>query len=204
MGDSNENALPMALMKEVNYLNQRFIGLMVAAAEQGKIDLEPELQRSLGTIPARRHPPVPVAPFLLYRVSHEANESLPGCLDGFNDAVAELTTLSLSFLWHLSREDLLAAQMVSGAGARWCQQLARLSIVDLVGLTAGASLQARLIDVPGYWQDLARRRGISALQRASLGAAGLQLILSRSRRKRVEGALTLPATSSSSEDARLI
>ncbi len=124
-------------------------------------------------------------------------------LDQFDPAVTELITLSLGFLWQLARNDLQAAQLIAGTDRAWCEQLAALGIAELTGLTLSARLHPRLIDVPGFWQDLARRRGISALQRASLGAAGLQIIMSRARHRRGI-APTLPTTKTRHVGSRLV
>ena len=87
-------------------------------------------------------------------------------------------------LWQLARDNRPAACAVSGCDVDWCDALAGLSIATLAELSRAVALRPRLIDVPDYWHDMARRRGISALQRTSHGPAGMQLILSNERRTR--------------------
>ncbi len=176
------------LFADVTAFNRQFVQLLVATQAAGRFAMDPELVRRLRA--RNEAPPAqwPDCPFLLFRLV--ADTSVPDAVNEpairqDDDGVAELITLSLGFLWQLARERPHAAAIVSGAAPSWCRQLALLDIAELAGLSLGAGLQPRLIDVPGFWQDLARRRGISVLQRASLGATGLQLIMSRARRSRV-------------------
>lgn len=187
-----KTAMPTHLLEEISLLNQKFVALLIAAADNSQIHMDADLLKSMRQATGR----LPIQlPFLLYRVRRDDEipaVEIPGCLGRYDERVNELTTITISFLWHLVQDDPLTAQIVSGASHEWCAQLRQQSIAGLASVATGARVQARLIDVPGYWQDLARRRGISTLQRASLGAAGLQLILSRNRRCRVEQSLALP------------
>lgn len=188
------------LRGEIADLNQRFIDLLLYAGRHRRIEIESGLLHRIERTRQRDPSRITETPFLLYRVVRdlEAQPGIPppGCLPADDERVSDLVTLTMGFLWQVARDDLLVASVVAGAGRAWCGQLAALSIAQLAGVSLRAGLQARLIDVPGYWQDLARRRGISALQRASLGAAGMQIILSRSRRERVEQSFRLPVAGS--------
>lgn len=179
--------LDARLLIDVTELNRQFVRILLSANRAGRLPVEAELVRRLDARCAESADGWPGCPFLLFRVvaedSRPAAVSLP-CIEQHQPSVAGLITLTLGFLWQLARERPQAAQIVSGASRDWCEQLSDLTIAGLAGLSTRAALQPRLTDVPGFWQDLARKRGISALQRASLGAAGLQLIMSLERRKR--------------------
>lgn len=173
------------LLADVSALNRRFIGELAAAAGVGRFAADPELARRLAARLRQVDPRWPDCPFLLYRLvrSHEAAE--PACLDPYAPGVSSLVTVTLGFVWQLAREQSPAARAVTGADEDWCDALGALCIAQLPLLSNHLSLRPRLIDVPGFWQDLARHKGISALQRASLGATGMQLIHARNRRARV-------------------
>ncbi|MEM7611014.1 MAG: hypothetical protein AAF270_05015 [Pseudomonadota bacterium] len=183
-----DSAFDRQLIKEIVGLNQRFIEIIINANRLGEFAIDAGLVEKLAERLREASPSWPDCPMLLYRVV--ANDQGDTCaadtrLDHYDPSVTELITLSLGFLWQLARLDSRAAQLVAGVDAGWCEHLAALDVASLAGLPAHARLQPRLIDVPGFWQDLARRRGISFLQKNSLGAAGLQISLSRVRRGRV-------------------
>ena len=186
--------LDARLLGDVTELNRQFVRILLSANRAGRVPVEDELVRRLDARCSENAAGWPGCPFLLFRVvaedSRSAAVSLP-CIEQHQAHVGGLITLTLGFLWQLARERPQAAQIVSGASDAWCQQLAGLTIAGLAGLSSRAALQPRLTDVPGFWQDLARKRGISALQRASLGAAGLQLIMSVERRQRVTNSSVL-------------
>lgn len=188
------------LLGDVTALNRQFIRILLDANRAGQMPIEEELVRRLDARCAEDSARWPGCPFLLFRVVGEdtglAAIGFP-CIERHDSRVARLITLALGFLWQLARERPQAAQIVSGASADWCAHLAGLTIAGLGGLSARAALQPRLTDVPGFWQDLARKRGISALQRASLGAAGLQLIMSVERRRRVSASSVLNVNAAS-------
>ena len=179
------------LLEDIAAMNRRFIAVLVDAATARRVQAEPELVGRLVRRLDAGDRRWPACPFLLYRPLRHERAPADVCLDRDDPAVVALVTLTLGFLWQLARDNPPAAQAVSGTDAAWCRALAKLSIAHLSLLSAELTLRPRLIDVPGFWQDLTRRRGISALQRASLAAAGMQLILARGRRARAAGALDL-------------
>ena len=180
-----EPSLHPALLHDVSALNRRFIAVLAAAARDGQFAAEPGLTQRLSARLSGVDPGWPGCPFLLYRMVR--GDDAPGAtrLDAYDADVASLVTVTLGFVWHLAREHRPAARAVTGADDSWCDALAATSIAALPALSNHLSLRPRLVDVPGFWQDLARRSGISVLQRASLGATGMQLIHARARRDRV-------------------
>ncbi|MEO0615888.1 MAG: hypothetical protein AAFY69_07100 [Pseudomonadota bacterium] len=180
-----EPSLHPALLHDISALNRRFIAVLAAAARNGRFAAEPGLTQRLSARLGGADPRWPNCPFLLYRMVK--SDDTPGStrLDAYDADVASLVTVTLGFVWQLAREHRPAARAVTGAGDRWCDALAAMSIAALPALSNHLSLRPRLVDVPGFWQDLARQSGISALQRASLGATGMQLIHARARRDRV-------------------
>ena len=190
------------VVSEVCSLNQAFIKTMLSAAEAGRMALEPRLKASLQSAHEAATGSVGRCPFLLYRLEfpppavHEGAASLLG---GDSDGATSLASMTLAFLWQLARSDMAAARIVAGASAAWCQDLAGRPLAELAPLAREAVLTPRLIDVPGYWRDLTRERGISALQRASLGAAGLQMLMSQSRQQRLPAQLPAAPESQWSE-----
>ncbi len=186
--------LNATLLRDVSALNRRFVAVFVDAATHGAFAADAELVRRLSTRLTRSRTGWPECPFLLYRLVLVDEAADATRLDPVDPGVAALVTVSLSFVWQLAREHPPAARAVAGADAEWCDALAAMDIAQLSLLAGQVTLRPRLVDVPGFWQDLARRRGISPLQRASLGATGMQLILARARRARVarEWSPTLP------------
>lgn len=164
------------LIDEIYELNQTFIGLMLEHDDRGRFCIEPSLREALVENRLR----LPKCPFLLFRpivqrFGEADNVSIPiGEL-----GVAALVVATLTSVRELAKRDLPAAMLVTGANESWCRDLTRRTPADVLDLARECALRPRLIDVPGYWQDLVRQAGISALQRASLGASGLQLIHSR-------------------------
>ena len=188
------NTFDMALLDELDDLNQRFARLLLERVETGELALAPGLTEALRVRLHDHGGRLPTCPFLLYRVTSAppAVADAPGALRGGNGEVAALAALTLTFLWRLAREDLPVVRLVAGADAGWCDTLASAAPTRLAALAGEATLRARLVDVPGYWQDLVRSTGISTLQRASLGAAGLHLVMSRRRRSRPAHPLQWP------------
>ncbi|MEO0346100.1 MAG: hypothetical protein AAF229_07550 [Pseudomonadota bacterium] len=180
-----EPSLHPALLHDVSALNRRFIALLIGAARDGRFAAEQGLTQRLSTRLSGTDPGWPDCPFLLFRMVR--GEEAPGStrLDAYDTDVASLVTVTLGFVWNLAREHRPAARAVTGTDDAWCDALAAMSIAALPVLSNQLSLRPRLVDVPGFWQDLARQSGISALQRASLGATGMQLIHARARRDRV-------------------
>ncbi|MEO0574932.1 MAG: hypothetical protein AAF004_05665 [Pseudomonadota bacterium] len=172
------------LIDDIDQLNQRFIDLMMAAAADTQMALGQPLYDRLQTLASTQRR-VAACPFLLFRLCFDAEMAHAPVLCRQRPGVSELVLLSLSILWQVAKSDLHAATLVSGADQSWCQDLAQRPLTSLESLAGLATLRPRLIDVPGYWQDLSQPNGISALQRASLGAAGWQIIMSRSRRRRL-------------------
>ncbi|MEM8547355.1 MAG: hypothetical protein AAGF46_04240 [Pseudomonadota bacterium] len=183
------------VVSEVCSLNQAFIKTMLSAAAAGRMALEPRLQEALQSAHEAATGSVGRCPFLLYRLEfpppavHEHAASSLGGGRGDSDGATSLASMTLAFLWQLARSDMAAARIVAGASVTWCQDLAGRPLAELAPLARQAVLTPRLIDVPGYWRDLTRERGISALQRASLGAAGLQMLMSQSRQQRLPAQL---------------
>ncbi|MEM9171069.1 MAG: hypothetical protein AAGA84_00035 [Pseudomonadota bacterium] len=172
---------------QVQSLNQAFIGELYAAAQAQRVAVEPTLITALSTARHERHSSLRQCPFLLFRIEIGhcgVNEPSGVWLGAHHDSTATLICAALTFIWQLAKTDIAAARLVSGAPISWIEDLAQRQLAELVGFAKASHLRPRLIDVPGYWHDLLRRSGISALQRASLGAAGLQMCLSRSRLNR--------------------
>lgn len=182
------------LLREIAALNRRFVRLLLDGAASDQVALDAALAADLRRASQSPRALFEHCPFLLFRIVTDTEARVCDVqLPPYDERVGHLTSVSLSFLWQLARDDQTAAQIVSGAGPAWCEALASRPLVSLTQLSVRAHLQPRLVDVPCFWQDLSRRRGLSALQRASMGAAGLQLILSRSRRQRVERDFALTA-----------
>lgn len=49
----------------------------------------------------------------------------------------ELQVAGLGFVWQLSRRNPYVARLACGASAQWCESIARLTIVELIGRAAG-------------------------------------------------------------------
>ena len=190
--------LDHAVLKEICELNQRFIDIVTdLPPDRFLVDgFElPTLVAESGN-EARRH--LARCPFLLFRIV--ARPMTASVADAAGPAAGragderELARLALSFLWQLARANPFAARIVSGTPARWCEELAALSIVRLIetATTCDVELRPRLTSVPGFWRDLLGSTGPRpALRRETIGVAGLQLIMSRSRRKRAPEFLPL-------------
>lgn len=173
-----------SLVKDIDQLNQRFIDLMLAAAADAQMTLGQPLYDRLHAL-SGSDGRVASCPFLLFRLCFEPDVAHAPVLSRERAGVSELVLLSLTVLWQVAKSDLSAATLVSGAAHSWCQDLSQRRLSELETIAGLATLRPRLIDVPGYWQDLSHPGGISALQRASLGAAGWQIIMSRARRGRL-------------------
>jgi hypothetical protein len=190
--------LDHAVLKEIYELNQRFIDMVPELPpdrfQADGSELPPLVAGS--SAEARRH--LARCPFLLFRiVATPAPASIAdaaGGARGHPGAERELARLALSFLWQLARANPFAARVVSGTPARWCDELATLSIVRLIetATTCDIELQPRLATVPGFWRDLLGASGPRPpLRREAIGVAGLQLIMSKSRKKRAPEFLPL-------------
>lgn len=177
--------LTAALLRDVSALNRRFMAVFVEAAATGRFRVDAALVRRISERLSTSGAGWPDCPFLLFRLVLVDETPDSTRLDPVDPEVAALVTVSLGFVWQLAREHPPAARAIAGADADWCHALAAMDIAGLSLLAGTVTLRPRLVDVPGFWQDLARRRGISALQRASLGATGMQLIMARTRRERV-------------------
>ncbi len=177
--------LTAPLLRDIAALNRRFMAVFVDASRDGRFAADADLVRRLSTRLSQTRGGWPDCPFLLYRIVLVDEVGDATRLDPVEPGVAALVTVSLSFVWQLSREHPPAARAVAGADAEWCEALAAMDIAQLSLLAGQVTLRPRLVDVPGFWHDLARRRGISSLQRASLGATGMLLIQARARRARV-------------------
>lgn len=193
-----ENIFSRPLIREIAALNQGFIDLLITAADSDCIPMDMRLRERLNRMLQQPQDTLRRCPFLLFRLCFDDVALTPDvlALRASQTGVTPLATITLSFLWQLARRDVAGCELVSGADGDWCQQLARTAMADLVDIAATANLRARLTDVPGYWQDLSRPDAISALQKASLGAAGWQIIMSTSRRRRLPRSLPdIPAHS---------
>ncbi|MEN7342456.1 MAG: hypothetical protein AAAFM81_05905 [Pseudomonadota bacterium] len=191
-----QSSLSTRLFEQISALNQSFIDVMDVAARSGAVDVSHDILHGLTHAHADQQSHFDRLPFLLYRL-YDAASTHPGP-SGIPDDIAgasDLVTLTASFIWQLAQEDVALATLVTGFDQVWCQNFGQNSIADLAGFATRARLRIRLVDAPGYWQDLVRQRGISSLQRASLGATGLQLILSRARRHRARRSLPKITTS---------
>ncbi len=175
----SETRFNRELLEEIHSLNQLFVEQMLRASERGAFALDDGLADAL------RAPgfALPRCPFLLFRpVRRDANLGVGTTIPAQSDRAAGLVSTTLTLLRSVAREDLPAACLLAGADANWCESLATLRTDALLELSQACDLKPRLVDVPGFWQDLLRSRSVSRLQRASLGATGLQLILSRRHR----------------------
>lgn len=194
--------LDNATLQEIILLNQLFIGVLPGLPAAG---FAAAAAPALPALPARPRQGFKAAlrscPFLLFRVADPvaparvADKPMAGA---DTDAAAQrLITFALGFLWQLARSNPFAVQLVSGAQARWCEELAALNIAQLVALAQRAQLLPRLTDTPGFWEDLL---GVSSPAlpgpRRTLGIAGLQLIMSRARRQSPPAFLALSGTPS--------
>lgn len=195
--------LTAPLLRDISALNRRFMAVFVDAALGGRFAADADLVRRLSTRLSQRRGGWPDCPFLLYRIVLVDEAADATRLDPLDPGVAALVTVSLGFVWQLAREHPPAARAVAGADADWCDALAAMDIAQLSLLAGEVTLRPRLVDVPGFWQDLARRRGISSLQRASLGATGMQLIQARARRARVAREWSPPSRLGNVADRRL-
>ncbi|MEL7309939.1 MAG: hypothetical protein AAFN07_00385 [Pseudomonadota bacterium] len=166
------------LISEIHELNQSFVELMLRAYRGGDFALDPVLAKALDQ-PDRV---LPQCPFLLFRPVERADDDVSVVLRANDDFAQGLVVATLTLLRQLAREDLPTVRLLTGESVRWCRTLAALTPSELVRLAPRLDLKPRLVDVSGFWQDLVRARGVSRLQRASLGATGLQLVLSRPRR----------------------
>ena len=167
------------LLEEIHLLNQLFVEQMLRASECGTFALDDGLADAL-RVPGFV---LPRCPFLLFRpVRRDATVAAGTTISAQGDKAAGLVGATLTLLRSVAREDLPAACLLAGGDANWCESLAALRPDELLELVQSCDLKPRLVDVPGFWQDLLRSRSVSRLQRASLGATGLQLILSRRHR----------------------
>ncbi|MEL7022416.1 MAG: hypothetical protein AAGL69_01645 [Pseudomonadota bacterium] len=167
------------LVNEINELNQSFVDLMLRAYHAGTFPLDSVLANALD----RSERVLPACPFLLFRPIARLDQVSGSLVLTTTDDVGQgLVMATLTLLRQLARDDLPTVRLLTGAPASWAQSLADLSARDLVHLAPRLDLKPRLVDVAGFWQDLVRAREVSELQRASLGATGLQLVLSRRHR----------------------
>ena len=89
-----------------------------------------------------------MAPLLLFSLREEDTEywdhvladdtqgSLLPATDPPDDAILQLQAAGLGFLWQLSRRNAYTARLVCGAPAKWCDRLARTTLVALLRRTA--------------------------------------------------------------------
>lgn len=183
--------LDKAILSEIYELNQRFVALAPALPASRFGADGGDLPAMLGRFHAETRRQLSQCPFLLFRI--DARPATASVADASParaapaEAEAELARLALSFLWHLARANPFAARVVSGTPAYWCERLAALSIVRLIetATTCDIEVRPRLAAVPGFWLDLLRATGSRPpMRRRAMGIAGLQLIMSKSRRKR--------------------
>ncbi|MEO1582908.1 MAG: hypothetical protein AAFR91_13840 [Pseudomonadota bacterium] len=175
----SETRFNRELLEEIHSLNQLFVEQMLRASDRGTFALDESLADAL-RVPGFV---LPRCPFLLFRpVRRDANLGVGTVIPAQGDEAAGLVSTTLALLRSVAREDLPAACLLAGGDANWCESLAALRPDALLALSQACDLKPRLVDVPGFWQDLLRSRSVSRLQRASLGATGLQLILSRRNR----------------------
>ncbi|MEM7765000.1 MAG: hypothetical protein AAF290_13120 [Pseudomonadota bacterium] len=185
---------PHRCFLELGPLNQRFLSLLLITAERGELELSPDIVAALQQQTERWQSTCSTLPFLLYRVTaRNDNTAVPvaGWLDPVQDGVRELTTMTLGLIWQLCHDSPLLAAMISGMNQGDIAKISAQSLVELLSDAHRVGLQARLIDVPGYWQDLVQLQRASRLQKESLGPSGLQLILSRARQAKRRPVSTL-------------
>jgi len=123
--------LTAALLQDISALNRRFMAVFVDAARQGRFAVDAELMRRLANRLASSRSGWPGCPFLLYRIVPARDAPDATRLDPVEPGVAALVTVSLSFLWQLSREHPPAARAIAGAEADWCEALAATDIAEL-------------------------------------------------------------------------
>lgn len=183
--------LDQVILNEIYELNQRFIDLMPELPES-RFDAESrELPALLVSSRPEARRQLSRCPFLLFRIdATPAQAAVADAGLARGDATRferELARIALSFLWQLARANPFAARVVSGTPAHWCEGLASLTIVRLIetATTCDIEVRPRLAAVPGFWCDLLGASGARPpMRRRTIGIAGLQLIMSKSRRKR--------------------
>ena len=134
------------------------------------------------------------APFLLFSFRERDEEYWGRLLD--NDPqydlidsagrpdkqIRQLQVAGLSFLWQLARRNPYAVRLACGASVGWCEQLARLTLVDVLQRAGerGDMLRLRFADDKNLWRRLLAS-GIAPSYRTR-GAShhyALQLMLTR-------------------------
>jgi len=75
----------------------------------------------------------------------------------------ELQVAGLGFLWQLARRNPYVARLACGASTQWCESIARLTLVDLLGRAAGrADLTLPRFEAEGHIGYRLGKSGISA------------------------------------------
>ena len=177
------------VITEVAQLNQQFIGQLLANPDASA---DPIFVKKYALLLANKERVFAAAlrcPFLIFR---PADLKLPVQQVRDSDRVVQPPTLSfelslftLTFIRQLAREDCITAQLVCGASKSWCEKLGSVPLNQIGALAARTQLHPRLLDIPGFWREMARpQKSLTALQKSTLGVAGLQIILSRAHQQR--------------------
>ena len=129
------------------------------------------------------------------------NMSLLSRMQRPDDAGSRLTIAALGFLWQLATRNPYAARLVSGAGLRWCEQLAACTLMELIGRVAeepplleprmggDVELWSKLLtSVVSSKRDVRTAARLSALQTILTGVARIN------DRQLAAAACKLPAT----------
>ena len=137
--------------------------------------------------------------------AEQKTRDLLHCVQVRDDDASRLIAAGLGFLWQLAQRNPYAVRLVSGAGLRWCEQLASCTLMDLFARTLEdlALLGPRMPDKVELWhklltagvsnrRDLRRAARVAALQIVltqnppqsyrSLAAAACKMPLPRTRR----------------------
>lgn len=115
------------------------------------------------------------APFLLFSFREQDAEFWKRVLTGDSQqdllqpavqpgaGLHELQVAGLGFVWQLSRRNPYVARLACGATAQWCESIAQLTIVDLIGRAAGRSdLTVPRFDAGDHVGHRLGKSGISA------------------------------------------
>jgi len=185
-------------LANVSALNLAFLELLVsdrAVLEPVRRSL-PDAAERLARLTPRERQRLARSPFLLMSFREHDPASWRALFEPLRDTdlfdglcmsrrqASQLIDAGLAFLWQLARRNTYAARVVSGASLGWCEQLAELTLVELLARAQRDNdlLSLREATNRGFWQKLlVSGTSREPATRQSARICALQMLLTRAR-----------------------